>query len=202
MHIKKTSSIFKDWFNSWFIYKKIYSKNLQQDILIYTFFRSFFFKNELFNLVKTRIYRINNFILVDLDFVLLESISKIIFNNLIINLTSIFLNFKIFFYIKRIFYSQAILSSCFIAYKISKLLEKRIKFKSKTIRLLILFIKKYLKGIFIICSGRITNSDIAKTINLRFGITKLKNQNLIFDYGLNIANTFKGLIGIKVWILK
>ena len=89
-----------------------------------------------------------------------------------------------------------------IALKIARLIERRIKFRSKFIKILLKKIKRNSKGVYVQCKGRINNVDMAKVDKLYLGSLPLQSLNLSISYGLVIANTFKGLQSIKVWICK
>ena len=89
-----------------------------------------------------------------------------------------------------------------IALKLARLVERRIKFRSKLIKRLLKKIKKNSTGVYVQCKGRINNVDMARVDKLYLGSLPLQSLNLSISYGLTIANTFKGLQSIKVWICK
>ena len=90
----------------------------------------------------------------------------------------------------------------YIALKIAKFIEKRIKFRSKLVKLLLKKVKDNCKGIYVQCTGRINNVDMARNDKLYLGSLPLQSINLSISYGLVVANTTKGLQSIKVWICK
>jgi small subunit ribosomal protein S3 len=77
-------------------------------------------------------------------------------------------------------------------------LEKRVRFESKTIRMLIKKIS--CTGIRILCKGRLNFRDRAKKSQIAFGSIPLQTIKANIDYSCIIANTAKGLQSIKVWI--
>ena len=86
----------------------------------------------------------------------------------------------------------------FTALRIATLLEKRIKFKSKSVEKLVKSIHSV--GIRITCKGRLNFVDRARKDKLFFGSVPLQVVSANIDYGFIIANTKKGLQSIKVWI--
>lgn len=86
----------------------------------------------------------------------------------------------------------------FTALRIATLLEKRVKFKSKSVEKLVKSI--HFAGIRITCKGRLNFVDRARKDKLFFGSVPLQVINANIDYGFIIANTQKGLQSIKVWI--
>jgi len=89
-----------------------------------------------------------------------------------------------------------------IALKIARFIETRVKFRSKLVKTLIKKVKDNSKGVYVQCTGRINNVDMAKTDKLFLGSVPLQSFKSLIDYGFVIANTNKGLQSIKVWIYK
>jgi ribosomal protein S3 len=195
----------KNWNNSWSSYiQKEYRILFQEDVILHSYFRSQFRNFEKINIVNLRFYRINKLLFIDI------AISSIKFFNkrMLLKLTS-FLECLVKFFEKDICVAVCkpafldLLNNGFnIALKIAKLIEKRIKFRSKFIKILLKKIKKNSSGIYVQCKGRINNVDMAKVDKLYLGSLPLQSFNLSISYGLVIANTFKGLQSIKVWICK
>ncbi|GAG17785.1 unnamed protein product [marine sediment metagenome] len=57
-------------------------------------------------------------------------------------------------------------------------------------------------GIKIICSGRLSGAEIARSEKLIFGSIPLHTLQADVDYGVATSRTTYGAIGIKVWIYK
>jgi len=115
---------------------------------------------------------------------------------------SLFFKQKLFLTVKKLSLTNVLNSGFYVALKIARLLEKRIKFRSKTIKLMLKKIKNNCLGLFVQCKGRINNVNIARTDKLYMGSVSLQTVNISTSYGQVIANTAKGLQCIKVWINK
>ena len=195
----------KSWNNSWSSYvQEEYRALFQEDILFQSYFRSKLKGLEKVNMVNLRLYRINKLLLVDIGISSIKYFNK----KLLLKLTS-FLECLAKFFDKDVCLS--IYKPCFldllnngfnIALKIARLIERRIKFRSKLIKTLLKKIQKNCKGIYVQCKGRINNVDMAKVDKLYLGSVPLRFLGISISYGLIIANTFKGLQSIKVWICK
>lgn len=59
---------------------------------------------------------------------------------------------------------------------------------------------QYIKGIRLVCSGRLNGAEMAKTVCHKYGETSLHVFSDRIDYASMSANTPYGLLGIKVWI--
>ena len=57
-------------------------------------------------------------------------------------------------------------------------------------------------GIKIICSGRLSGAEIARSEKLIFGSIPLHTLRADVDYAVATSRTTYGAIGIKVWIYK
>jgi len=195
----------KNWNNSWSSYvQEEYRVLFQEDILFQSYFRSKLKDLEKVNMINLRLYRINKLLLVDIGI----SSVKYLNRKILLKLTS-FLECLAKFFDKDVCLS--IYKPCFldllnngfnIALKIARLIERRIKFRSRLIKTLLKKIKKNSKGIYVQCKGRINNVDMAKVDKLYLGSVPLQSLGMSIIYGLIIANTFKGLQSIKVWICK
>lgn len=195
----------KNWNNSWSSYlQEEYHFLLQEDIILQSYFRSQFKDLEKINIVNLRFYRVNKLLLIDIGISAIKFLSK----KMLLKLTS-FLTYLAKFFEKDVclaIYKPSfleLLNNGFnIALKIAKLIERRIKFRSKLIKTLLRKIKNNSKGVYVQCKGRINNVDMAKVDKLYLGSIPLQSLDLSISYGLVIANTFKGLQSIKVWICK
>lgn len=58
----------------------------------------------------------------------------------------------------------------------------------------------YIKGIRLVCSGRLNGAEMAKTVCHKYGETSLHVFSDRIDYASMSANTPYGLLGVKVWI--
>jgi small subunit ribosomal protein S3 len=90
----------------------------------------------------------------------------------------------------------------FLAKKIARFIEKRIKFKSYLIRNLVSSSFLISKGIKVSSSGRFGGADIASSDSLSLGSIPFQSLKAQIEYGFCVANTPKGLQGIKVWVCK
>lgn len=189
----------KNWTSSWYAYNKEYSILLQEDIIIYIYIRSLLFNNKLQSFIGFRLYKLNRLFIIDI-----YSLFSCLFigRGLIVfmNKVSAFFNRSIFLTINRLFFLDLSISGFFIAYKISKFIEKGIRFRSKVIKILLKQVKRNCKGVYALCKGRISNTDIASNDKLYIGSNPLQSINLFVSYGKVIANTIKGLQCIKVWV--
>lgn len=195
----------KNWNNSWSSYvQKEYRILFQEDIILQSYFRSQLKKFEKINIINLRSYRINKLLLIDIGISSIKFLNK----KMLLKLTSFLLCLAKFFErnvclaIYKPSFIDLLNNGFNIAFKIARLIEKRIKFRSKLIKRLLRKIKKNSKGVYVQCKGRINNVDMARVDKLYLGSTPLKSLNLSISYGLVIANTFKGLQSIKVWICK
>lgn len=57
-------------------------------------------------------------------------------------------------------------------------------------------------GIKIICSGRLSGAEIARSEAQIMGSIPLHTLRADVDYSLAVSNTTYGTIGVKVWIYK
>ena len=195
----------KNWNNSWSSYiQKEYRILFQEDIILQSYFRSQLRNFEKINIINLRFYRINKLLLIDIGISSIKSLNK----KMLLKLTS-FLSCLVKFFerdvclaIYKPLFLDLLNNGFNIALKIAKLIERRIKFRSKLIKTLLRKIKKNSKGVYVQCKGRINNVDMAKVDKLYLGSVPLQSLNLSISYGLVIANTFKGLQSIKVWICK
>ena len=195
----------KNWNNSWSSYvQEEYRILFQEDIVLQSYFRSQLKNLEKINIINLRFYRINKLLLIDIGISNVKFLTK----KILLILTS-FLSYLTIFFEKDICLSiykppfLDLLNNGFnIALKIARLIERRIKFRSKFIKILLKKIKRNSKGVYVQCKGRINNVDMAKVDKLYLGSLPLQSLNLSISYGLVIANTFKGLQSIKVWICK
>jgi len=189
----------KIWSSSWYLHRHEYSIYLQQDLILYLYIKSFIFYIDQFNITNIRLYRINHYIIFDIFLSVLNSIKKQLLINLLKNLNK-FIKKNLLLTFKKLYFIDVLKSSFNLSFKISLLIEKRFKFRSKIIKYLLKKIKSISKGIYVQCSGRINNADIAKNDKLYLGTVSLQSIKNFINYSCCISNTKKGLLSIKVWI--
>lgn len=195
----------KNWNNSWSSYlQQEYHVLFQEDIVLQSYFRSQLKDLEKINVINLRFYRINKLLLIDIGVSSIKFLNK----KILLILTSFlgylskFLEKDVCLAIYKPSFLELLSNGFNIALKIAKLIEKRIKFRSKLIKTLLKKIRNKSKGIYVQCKGRINNVDMAKVDKLYLGSIPLQSLDLSISYGLVIANTFKGLQSVKVWISK
>lgn len=203
---KNTSSLNisnnKTWNSSWCIYnQEEFRYLLQEDLIFYSYIRSQFKTFDLINIINLRLYRVNNFLIIDVMITFMNLIAR---ESLTVFLNSLskFFNKCVYLAVYKPLYSNIINNAFNIALKIAKLIEKRVKFRSKLVKGLIKKVKDSCKGVYVQCTGRINNVDMAKVDKLFLGSVPLQSIKAIIDYGFVVANTNKGLQSIKVWIYK
>jgi small subunit ribosomal protein S3 len=199
----------KNWNAFWYADYNIFKFSFQEDINIYLFIRSIskirydvLKKRYLFEIevINCFIYKINKIVILNLELTYLKK------NNLNKKKVEYFIK-SLLIKLKKKNVNELLISyivgkstALFIALKIGKLLEKRIRFQSKIVDTLIKQVNCF--GIYIICKGRINYVDRAKKEKIFFGSVPLSTISANIDYGLIIANTKKGLQSIKIWVFK
>lgn len=81
-------------------------------------------------------------------------------------------------------------------------LEKRVAFRRAMRQAVSRTMARGVKGIKIICSGRLGGSEMARREKVMEGQVPLHTIKADIDYGLAEAKTTVGRIGVKVWIYK
>ncbi|MBN8531594.1 MAG: 30S ribosomal protein S3 [Alphaproteobacteria bacterium] len=89
-----------------------------------------------------------------------------------------------------------------IAENIAQQLERRIAFRRAMKRAVQSALRLGAQGIRINCSGRLAGAEIARMEWYREGRVPLHTLRADIDYGLALATTQYGIIGIKVWVCK
>jgi small subunit ribosomal protein S3 len=89
-----------------------------------------------------------------------------------------------------------------VAENIAMQLERRVAFRRAMKRTVGLARRFGAEGIKVSCSGRLAGAEIARTEWYRDGRVPLHTLRADLDYGLAVANTQYGVIGVKVWIFK
>ncbi len=89
-----------------------------------------------------------------------------------------------------------------VAESIAQQIEKRIAYKRAMRQSIIRAMKLGIKGIRIMCSGRLAGAEMARKEHTREGKIPLHTLRADIDYGFAESATTYGNIGIKVWIYK
>lgn len=195
----------KNWNSFWYADHKIYSLIFREDFSIYLYLRAqsklkynILRKKYVYNIeiVKSCIYRAKKNIILNLQLVCLKKEKiKVFVVELLKNIKRFFNyeanNFLISYKIEK-------KAAYLVGIKIAILLEKRVRFQSKTVKTLIKKIP--CAGIRVSCKGRLNFRDRAKKSQIVLGSVPLQTINANIDYSCIIANTAKGLQSVKVWI--
>jgi len=89
-----------------------------------------------------------------------------------------------------------------IADSITQQLEKRIMFRRAMKRAMQNAMRLGAQGVKIMSSGRLNGIEIARTEWYREGRVPLHTLRADIDYGISVAKTTYGTIGVKVWVYK
>lgn len=89
-----------------------------------------------------------------------------------------------------------------VAESIAQQLERRVAFRRAMKKTISLAQKFGAQGIKVQCSGRLGGAEIARTEWAREGRVPLHTLRADIDYGLALAKTTYGVIGVKVWVFK
>ena len=89
-----------------------------------------------------------------------------------------------------------------IAENVAGQLERRTSFRRAMKQSIGRSMKAGLKGIKIMCSGRLGGAEIARREQYHEGSIPLQTIRADIDYGFAEANTTYGKIGVKVWAYK
>lgn len=199
-----TLNVNQSWNNSWSSYSQHeYRCLIQEDILFQSYFRSVFRELEKINTTNMRVYRLNRSIFIDISVGTMRMNKKMALKlSVFLKDLSKFFEKDVYLAMYKLAFPDLLNSGFSIALKIAKLVEKRIKFRSKLIKTFLKKINKHSKGIYVQCKGRINNVDRADVDKLYLGSASLQCISSYVSYGLVVANSFKGLQSIKVWICK
>lgn len=200
----------KNFNSSCYVDYNFYSFIFEEDFYIYMYLRAFstlkynaLRQKHIYEIefVKPCIYRANKTKILHLELIYLKNknFKKVHTRYLIQELYRRVL--KLFNEKHRIFllsYKIGKHTAKFHALRIATLLEKRIKFRSRIIKMLIK--KAKFKGIRVNCKGRLNFVDRARNDQLSIGPVPSQAIKADIDYSFIVANTKKGLQSIKVWI--
>lgn len=89
-----------------------------------------------------------------------------------------------------------------VAESIAQQLERRVAFRRAIKKTLGMAQKFGAQGIKVQCGGRLGGAEIARSEWAREGRVPLHTLRADIDYGVAVARTTYGVIGIKVWVFK
>jgi small subunit ribosomal protein S3 len=89
-----------------------------------------------------------------------------------------------------------------VAESIAQQLERRVAFRRAIKKTLGMAQKFGALGIKVQCAGRLGGAEIARTEWAREGRVPLHTLRADIDYGVALAKTTYGIIGVKVWVFK
>ena len=89
-----------------------------------------------------------------------------------------------------------------VAENIGFQIEKRVSFRRAMKEAVTRALRAGAEGVRVRVSGRLNNSEIARTEQYREGRVPLHTLRADVDYGFGEAHTTYGIIGIKVWVFK
>jgi small subunit ribosomal protein S3 len=94
------------------------------------------------------------------------------------------------------------LEASLVAANVAQQLEKRVMFRRAMKRAVTNGIRAGAKGVKVSVAGRLGGAEIARTEWYREGRVPLHTFRADIDYGVAVAKTTYGIIGVKVWIFK
>jgi small subunit ribosomal protein S3 len=89
-----------------------------------------------------------------------------------------------------------------IAENVAMQLERRVAFRRAMKKRVTAALRFGAEGIRIACSGRLGGAEMARREWYREGRVPLHTLRADIDYGMTIAKTTYGVIGVKVWVFK
>jgi len=89
-----------------------------------------------------------------------------------------------------------------VAESVAQQIEKRIAYKRAMRQAIMRAMKLGVKGVRVMCAGRLSGAEMARREHQRDGKIPLQTLRADIDYGFAEAATTYGNIGIKVWIYK
>lgn len=97
---------------------------------------------------------------------------------------------------------KAELDAQLVAENVAVQLERRVSFRRAMKKTVSTTMKFGAKGIRIACAGRLGGTEMSRREWYREGRVPLHTLRADIDYGLAVAKTTYGVIGVKVWIFK
>jgi len=192
----------KDWNSAWYANNKEYSKILIQDLVMLNYLKSCNVFSQDSEVIKIRICRISKNVVINLQLTNgLESNSSSSLKAVVSSIKSFFPNFDRIFIVSKVLNSNELkIEPVYIAKKIARLIENRIRFKSYLIKNLVNQTFVMCSGVKILCKGRLNGADMADKDFLNIGSIPFQTLRAEINYGFSVANTAKGLQSVKVWI--
>ena len=192
----------KDWNSVWYANNKEYSKILIQDLVMFNYLKSCDTFLQHSEVVKMRICRISKNVIINLQLVNgLGSNSASSLERVVSSVKSFSLNFDRIFIVSKVLNANELkIEPTYVAKKIARLVENRIRFKSYLVKNLVNQTSAVCSGVKILCKGRLNGADMADKDFLTVGSIPFQTLAAEINYGFSVANTAKGLQSVKVWI--
>ncbi len=188
----------KTWNSRWFADKN-YAKFLHEDLKIRNYLKKQFYHAGIADVVierspekaKVIIYTARPGSIIGKKGAELENLKK--------NLQK-FTQSEIFIQVEEV--RKPELSAVLVAENVALQLERRVAFRRAMKKAVTAAMRAGAKGIKISCAGRLAGAEIARTEWYREGRVPLQTLRADIDYGVAIAKTKYGVIGVKVAIFK
>jgi small subunit ribosomal protein S3 len=192
----------KDWNSVWYANNKEYSKTLVQDLVILNYLKSCNVFLQYSEVVKIRICRISKNVVINIQLTNgLDSNSSSSLKTVASSVKGVFPSFDRIFIVSKVLDSNELkIEPIYIAKKIARLIESRVRFKSYLVKNLVNQTFVMCSGVKILCKGRLNGADMADKDFLTVGSIPFQTLKAKINYGFSVANTAKGLQSIKVWI--
>jgi small subunit ribosomal protein S3 len=193
--------IIKTWDSKWFADKN-YAKFLHEDIIIKKFLKKRLYQAGISKIeieraankdkrAKINIYTSRPGLVIGRKGIEVENLKKelqaITDKEVILNITEV---------------KRPEVDAQLVAENIALQLERRVSFRRAMKRNVSQALKFGAKGIKAMCAGRLAGAEMARTEWYREGRVPLQTIRADIDYGMAVANTKYGVIGIKVWVFK
>jgi small subunit ribosomal protein S3 len=193
--------IIKTWDSKWFADKN-YAKFLHEDIIIKNFLKKRLYQAGISKIeieraankdkrAKINIYTSRPGLVIGRKGIEVENLKKelqaITDKEVILNITEV---------------KRPEVDAQLVAENIALQLERRVSFRRAMKRNVSQALKFGAKGIKAMCAGRLAGAEMARTEWYREGRVPLQTIRADIDYGMAVANTKYGVIGIKVWVFK
>lgn len=186
-----------NWTSKWCSSFKLYPENVRQDIIIQQFFKSLEKNYLISNVVISRIVK-KVYITVHTSkpgfFIkkamggiesVVESLQKILGTKVSLNVVDV---------------KSPMLSAKLVGMSIVSQIEKRASYSRVVNKSLTDVMHFGALGVKIMCSGRLSGAEIARSETFKQGTIPLHTIRAKIDYALVEAHTTYGVIGVKVWI--
>jgi small subunit ribosomal protein S3 len=193
--------IIKTWDSKWFAARN-YARFLHEDIMIKTFLKRRLYQAGISRIeieraankdkrAKINIYTARPGLVIGRKGAEVESLKKdlqrLTDKEIILNITEV---------------KRPEVDAQLVAENIALQLERRVSFRRAMKRNVSQALKFGAKGIKAMCAGRLAGAEMARTEWYREGRVPLQTIRADIDYGVAIASTKYGVIGIKVWVFK